>query len=97
MRAERFDGLGRQGQRSLVRGMAHVFGTDAEDNRGAVAKAGGFAGRLNIIVAPLTRTDYVFAFPNGSPIRKQANRAILSHLETDAWGEILRRYLGADP
>ena len=59
--------------------------------------ANTFAGRLNVIVAPLTRTDYVFAFPNGSPIRKQANRVILSHLQTNAWENPLRRYLGADP
>lgn len=59
--------------------------------------AGAFAGRLSVIVAPLTRTDYVFAFPNGSPIRKQANRAILSYLDTTSWGDVLRRHLGEQP
>jgi polar amino acid transport system substrate-binding protein len=56
-----------------------------------------FAERLHVIGLPFSRADYVFAFPNGSPIRKQVNRAILSHLETDAWRETLHRYLGAEP
>ena len=55
----------------------------------------GFAGRLRVILIPLTRADYVFAFPNGSPIRRRVNQAILEHIGTDAWQETLRRYLGS--
>jgi polar amino acid transport system substrate-binding protein len=59
--------------------------------------ANTFAGQLHVIGVPFSRADYVFAFPNGSPMRKQVNRAVLSHLETDAWRETLHRYLGAEP
>src|SRR3954452_18489807 len=47
--------------------------------------ANTFAERLHVIGVPFSRADYVFAFPNGSPMRKQVTRAVLSHLETDAW------------
>jgi hypothetical protein len=42
------------------------------------------------------RVDYVFAFPLGSDMRKQANRVILSYIETDEWRDLLRQYLGGD-
>ena len=41
--------------------------------------ANTFAGRLRVIGVPFTRADYVFAFPNGSPIRRRVNQAYLSH------------------
>ena len=58
--------------------------------------ANSFAGRLRVIGVPFTRADYVFAFPNGSPIRRKVNQAILTHIETDAWQATLRHYLGAN-
>ena len=58
--------------------------------------ANSFAGRLRVIGIPFTRADYVFAFPNGSPIRRKVNQAILAHIETDAWQATLRHYLGAN-
>ncbi len=83
------------GLRALDRGAIDAFVAAEPILRHEIARA--FAGRVNVIVAPLTRTDYVFAFPNGSPIRKQANRAILSYLDTDSWTDILRSHLGAQP
>lgn len=58
--------------------------------------ASGFAGRLRVIPIPFTRADYVFAFPNSSPIRRKVNQAILAHIGTDPWQETLRSYLGSD-
>ena len=58
--------------------------------------ANSFAGRLRVVGVPFTRADYVFAFPNGSPIRRKVNQAILTHIETDAWQATLRHYLGAN-
>jgi polar amino acid transport system substrate-binding protein len=58
--------------------------------------ANTFPGRLAIVGAPFMRVDYVFAFPLGSPIRKQVNRSILSFVETDGWRDIMRFYLGTD-
>ena len=83
------------GLRALERGEIDAFVGVEPVLRYEIANA--FAGRLGVVAAPLTRADYVFAFPNGSPIRKQVNRAILSYLETDSWNATLRRYLGADP
>lgn len=84
-----------EGLRALERGDIDAFVGVEPVLRHEIANA--FAGRLGVIVAPLTRADYVFAFPNGSPIRKQVNRVILSYLDTDSWNATLRRYLGADP
>lgn len=58
--------------------------------------ANSFAGRLRVVGVPFTRADYVFAFPNGSPMRRKVNQAILAHIETDAWQATLRHYLGAN-
>lgn len=56
--------------------------------------ANGFAGRLTIVGAPFMRVDYVFALPVGSPLRKDINRSLLAYIETDAWQDLLRQYLG---
>ncbi|MBF0621864.1 MAG: transporter substrate-binding domain-containing protein [Magnetococcales bacterium] len=40
------------------------------------------------------RQDYGFAFPEGSPLREQVNRVLLSILATNDWLRIQNRYLG---
>lgn len=77
---------------ALDRGEIDAFVGPEPVLRYAVASA--FPGRLAIVGAPFTRVDYVFAFPLGSPIRKQVNRSILSYVETDEWRDLLRSYLG---
>lgn len=89
-----YPGFG-DGLRALERGDIDAFVAVEPVLRYEIASV--FSARLRIVGAPLTRADYVFALPNGSPIRKQVNRAILARLAADAWRENLRRYLGADP
>ena len=82
------------GLRALERGDLDAFVGVEPVLRYRIANA--FAGRLRVIGIPFTRADYVFAFPNGSPIRRKVNQAILAHIETDAWQATLRHYLGAN-
>lgn len=79
---------------ALDRGDIDAFVGPAPVLRYEVERA--FSGRLAIVGEPFTRVDYVFAFPLGSPLRKQANRSILSYIETDDWRNLLRAYLGTD-
>ena len=83
------------GLRALAHGDIDAFVSVEPILRYQIANT--FAERLHVIGVPFSRADYVFAFPNGSPMRKQVNRTILSHLETDDWRETLHRYLGAEP
>lgn len=85
----------REALAALDRGEIEAFVGPEPVLRYEVASA--FPGRLAIVGAPFTRVDYVFAFPLGSPIRKQVNRSILSYVETDEWRDLIRSYLGSIP
>ncbi len=51
---------------------------------------------LQVLKATFERQDYGFGVPQGSTLREPVNRAILRHLDTPAWQDVLTRYLGAD-
>jgi ABC-type amino acid transport substrate-binding protein len=91
--ARGYPGFG-EGLAGLDRGQIDAFVGAEPVLRYEVANT--FPGRLLIVGAPFTRVDYVFAFPLGSPIRKQVNRSILSYVETDGWRDLMRYYLGVD-
>jgi ABC-type amino acid transport substrate-binding protein len=84
----------RQGLEALDRGDINAFVGAEPVLRYEIAH--NFPGRLAVVGEPFMHVDYVFAFPLGSDIRKQVNRAILSHIETDEWRNLLRQYLGGD-
>lgn len=50
----------------------------------------------SLVVLPRTfeRQDYAFAVPPGSDRREEVNRAIVRILGDEAWGHVVRRYLG---
>jgi ABC-type amino acid transport substrate-binding protein len=91
--AQGYAGFG-EGLAALDRGEIDAFVGAEPVLRYEVANT--FPGRLLIVGAPFMRVDYVFAFPLGSPIRKQVNRSILSYVETDGWRDLMRYYLGRD-
>ena len=44
----------------------------------------------------IRKEQYAFAFPEGSTLREQVNRILIRSTNTEAWDEIVRRYIGAD-
>lgn len=91
--AHGYPGFG-EGLAALARGDIDAFVGPEPVVRYEVAAA--YAKSLTIVGAPSLRVDYVFAFPIGSPFRKQINHSILSYIDTDEWREVLHQYLGSD-
>jgi polar amino acid transport system substrate-binding protein len=50
-----------------------------------------------VIVLPqvFERQDYGFALPDGSPLREDLNRALLTELGSSAWQDLVEHYLGS--
>jgi polar amino acid transport system substrate-binding protein len=51
--------------------------------------------QLAVLPQVLQRQDYGFAFPTGSPLREQVNRALLDIIRSPEWQRLLERYLGS--
>lgn len=51
--------------------------------------------QLAVLPQVLQRQDYGFAFPTGSPLREQVNRALLEIIRSPEWQRLLERYLGS--
>lgn len=51
-----------------------------------------------LVVLPRTfeRQDYAFVVPEGSPLREQLNRVLVKRIRSDAWHDLLVRYLGEE-
>jgi ABC-type amino acid transport substrate-binding protein len=50
---------------------------------------------VDIAPRSLVRDDYGFGMPSGSPLREPINRALLTAIQQASWGDVRRRYLGA--
>ena len=53
-----------------------------------------FEDRLFVLPGSFDSQDYGIALPDGSPLRESINRALLERLDTEAWDEIVFKYLG---
>jgi ABC-type amino acid transport substrate-binding protein len=53
-----------------------------------------FAGRLDVTTAQFDMQSYGIALPNGSPLRKPIDRALLGILADDWWTRTVQGYLG---
>jgi polar amino acid transport system substrate-binding protein len=53
-----------------------------------------YPARLSVLPQILQRQDYGFAFPSGSPLREQVDRALLAIIQSPEWQDLLQRYLG---
>jgi ABC-type amino acid transport substrate-binding protein len=51
-------------------------------------------GAVEVLGNVFERQDYGFALPDGSPLREDVNRALLAALASDAWRDLVERYLG---
>lgn len=56
--------------------------------------AQSYRGRLEVLPHILDRELYAIALPPGSPRREAINRALLEIVGTDAWADLVERYLG---
>jgi ABC-type amino acid transport substrate-binding protein len=53
-----------------------------------------YPASLSVLPQILQRQDYGFAFPSGSPLREQVDRALLEIIQSPEWKHLLERYLG---
>ena len=51
-------------------------------------------GLVNVLPGNFERQDYAFGLPSGSRLRESINKALLTHIQSDAWQQTLTRYLG---
>ncbi|WP_438864238.1 transporter substrate-binding domain-containing protein [Neptunicella sp.] len=51
-----------------------------------------YAGKLQVLPITLARQDYVFALPNGSPIRESINTSLLKRINAPEWPERVANY-----
>jgi polar amino acid transport system substrate-binding protein len=54
-----------------------------------------YSSSVELIDATFEPQSYAFALPEGAPLRKKLNVAILDAMHTDWWEQILFRYLGS--
>ncbi len=55
-----------------------------------------FPGRVKVLGRHFDPQDYAFALPNGSPLRKPINQALLKRIHGDSWKQVLFQYLGSE-
>ncbi len=77
---------------NLANGVVDAVVYDAPILRYQVLKK--YSDRLSVLPGSFTRQDYGIALPTASPHREAINRALLETLRTQAWEDLLFRYLG---
>lgn len=77
---------------ALDRGQTDAVVYDAPILRYLVAEH--YPASLSVLPQILQRQDYGFAFPSGSPLREQVDRALLEIIQSPEWKHLLERYLG---
>ena len=53
-------------------------------------------GRVEVVGAPFNREDYGIAFPSGSPLREEVNRALLQLREDGTYDQIYAKWFGRE-
>ncbi|MEZ4612210.1 MAG: transporter substrate-binding domain-containing protein [Caldilineaceae bacterium] len=53
-------------------------------------------GRIEVVGAPFNREDYGIAFPTGSPLREEVNRALLHLREDGTYDQIYAKWFGRE-
>lgn len=53
-----------------------------------------FRGELSVLPETFAPQYYAIGLPRRSALRERLNRALLSHTDSDAWPQLLERYLG---
>jgi len=77
---------------ALAQGNADAVVYDAPILRYLVSQH--YPDKLRILHEVLQRQDYGIAFPAGSPLREDVNRALLQIVPSEDWQRLLEQYLG---
>lgn len=55
-----------------------------------------YQGEVRVLPDPIGRQDYAIALQPGSTLREPINRALLAHIRSAEWGQLVDGYLGRD-
>ena len=82
----------REALQSLADGRAKAAVYDAPILRYLVLNE--FESKLSVLPVTFKRQDYAIALPLDSPLRKAINKSLLARVSSDAWNDVLYKYLG---